>query len=187
MSRQVKEIGSQIKSIMHIEEEKRLVERVQAGDHEAFLVLWEHVTPKLFGYLINSVRDKNIAEDLLQTVWLKVVSGISKFSYTRFSIHSWIFEIARNEIAEHFRKHIETSSLEDVDMPTKNHFENEVHNELEIERIFSKLSGEDREILSLRYIADLSVTECAKVLGISYVACRVRLHRTVARAKSLVK
>jgi RNA polymerase sigma-70 factor (ECF subfamily) len=53
-----------------------------------------------------------------------------------------------------------------------------------VEQALSLLSEDDRELLRLRYIADLPIKDVARVLGLSSVAVRVRLHRALARARN---
>ena len=53
---------------MDQQQELTLVKRAQSGDKEALGMLWDALTPKLFGYLVNVTRNKTLAEDLLQVV-----------------------------------------------------------------------------------------------------------------------
>ncbi len=60
--------------------------------------LWDDVTPKLYGYLVNVLHDRNLAEDILQTTWLKAIQALPSFKdRTGASFSSWLFAIARNE------------------------------------------------------------------------------------------
>jgi RNA polymerase sigma factor (sigma-70 family) len=51
------------------------------------------------------------------------------------------------------------------------------------EQVLATLGEEDREILRLRYIADLSVKDIASVMQLNFVTVRVRIHRALARAR----
>src|ERR1051326_9306829 len=88
---------------MNIGQERDLVKKAQAGDRQAATQLWDSITPKLFGYLVNVLRDKTLAEDVLQTTWLKAVEALPKFKQQGISISSWLFAIARNECRQHWR------------------------------------------------------------------------------------
>ena len=59
--------------------EQILVQRAQQGDRDAVGELWKMHTPKLFGYLINTLKDKTVAEDVLQNTWLKAIEALPRF------------------------------------------------------------------------------------------------------------
>lgn len=162
--------------------ERQLVRRAQDGDRQALSALWDTITPKLFGYLVNVTRDKTTAEDIFQTTWLKVIESLPKFKQRGFKLSSWIFAIARNECHQYWRKSRQEVpfdiTLHDVSGGSPS------DDEILVDQILASLSKDDREIIRLRYIADMSVNDIAKVLNINFVAVRVRLHRALARARS---
>ena len=73
-------------------------------DKNSLFALWSEITPKLYGYLVNVLRDKNLAEDILQTAWLKAIDNLSRFRGKESEFSSWLFAIARNECKQHWRK-----------------------------------------------------------------------------------
>lgn len=152
-------------------------------DKEALSKLWDETTPKLFGYLINTTRDPVLAEDLLQSTWLKAVENLAKYQDRGLPFSAWLFAIARNECRQNWRK-------ANREVP----FEPEIHDreaesdnsedKILVEQLLSKLSEDDRELIRLRYIADLPINDIARILNLNFVTVRVRLHRALARAKS---
>lgn len=169
---------------MDLKQELGLIKKAQAGNKEALGELWDAITPKLFGYLINSLRDKVIAEDVLQATWLKAIEGLPRFEQRGISISAWLFAIARNECRQHWRKNKDNVPLDETlhDAIASNN--NQTEQTLLIEQLLGKLSEEDRELIRLRYISDLPINEIAKILNINFVAVRVRLHRAIARARA---
>lgn len=162
--------------------EEQLIKRAQEGDRQALGALWDTITSKLFGYLVNVMRDKAIAEDIFQTTWLKVIEALPKFQQRGVKLSSWVFAIARNECRHYWRKYKREIpfdiSLHDTSSG------NPSDDKILVEQILASLSEGDREIIRLRYIADMSVNDIAKVLNINFVTVRVRLHRALARARS---
>src|SRR3989344_3676687 len=65
---------------------------------------WEAITPKLFGYLVNVLRDKTLAEDIFQTTWIKAIEALPKFEQRGKGFGAWLFAIARNECKQYWRK-----------------------------------------------------------------------------------
>ncbi len=172
---------------MNPEQERILVKKAQSGDREALGLLWDNITPKLFGYLINTTRDKALAEDLLQATWVKAIEALPGYKPRGIPVSAWLFAIARNECRQHWRKGEREVPFDPSlhDAPAKN--TNETENTILVEQALEKLSNEDRELLRLRYIADLPHNQIAKILNINFVAVRVRLHRALARAQAALK
>ena len=150
---------------------------------------WDVVTPKLYGYLVNTLRDRNLAGDVLQTTWMKAIENLPSFRGGDKEFCSWLFAIARNECRQYWRK-------QGREVP----FEEEIHDKEEdasskekdedkilVDQILSQLSANDRELLRLRYIAGLPMKDIARILKINGVAARVRMHRAMSAARSVLK
>jgi RNA polymerase sigma factor (sigma-70 family) len=149
--------------------------------------LWDTITPKLYGYLIHILRDKNVAEDILQTTWLKAIEALPKFGKggkTNFS--AWLFAIARNECKQHWRKQGREIPF-DPEIHDRTEMDSNQENKILIEQILVQLSENDRELLRLRYLADLPLNDIAKILKINPIAVRVRMHRALTSAKVILK
>ncbi len=168
---------------MSPKDEDSLVRRAQKGDREAFGMLFEVLTPKLFGYLVNTLRNRTLAEDILQTTWLKAIEGLPRIKKRRVKMSAWLFQVARNECRMHWRRFGRETplGLPEHDVPGGDG--QDLETAIFARQILSLISEEDREILSLRYIADLTTNDIAGVLNLNLVAARVRIHRAVGRAR----
>ena len=145
--------------------------------------LWDALTPKLYGYLVNVTRDRVLAEDLLQSTWLKAIEALPKFQARGVGFPAWLFAIARNECRQHWRKAGREVAF-DLGLHDKAEPQNNFENTILVEQMLSQLSEDERELLHLRYIADLSIIDIASILNLNFVTVRVRLHRALVRAKS---
>jgi len=161
-----------------------LILKAQKGSREALGRLWDKITPKLFGYLINVTKNEALAEDVLQNTWLKAIEALPRFETRGISPSAWLFAIAKNECREHWRKTARETdlNLEEHDKAADDSLNFE--DKFLIEKILADLSEEDRELIRLRYIADLPVNDIARILNINFVAVRVRLHRALVRARN---
>ena len=166
------------------QEEALLVRKAQRGDRDALGTLWDRVTPKLFGYLVNVTRDKTVAEDILQSTWLRAIDALPRFQERGIRIEAWLFAIARNECRTHWRASKKEVAFDPVEHDKVGDNRQEIHDKLLVEKMLALLSEDDREILHLRYIADLAPNDIAHLLHINFVAVRVRLHRATARARA---
>jgi len=143
--------------------------------------LWDENTPKLFGYLVNTLRDRMLAEDILQSTWTKALEALPRYQERGLPFSSWLFAIARNECNLYWRKSNREIPLD----PQKHDILTEPNNDPAImaQHILSKLHEDDRELLRLRYIADLPMNAIAKILNINIVAVRVRVYRALKQAQ----
>lgn len=169
---------------MSIPHEESLVKRAKRGDREAIGELWDALAPRMFGYLINTVRDRAAAEDILQATWLKAIRALPRFEARGIGISAWLFAIARNECREHWRKSGRETPLDPAEHDQAGSDGHAVEERVLAGQILASLSENDREILRLRYIADLSLNDLAEVLQCNFVTVRVRIHRALARARN---
>ncbi len=146
--------------------------------------LWDSLTPKLFGYLVNTLRNKPLAEDVLQAAWLKAIKNLHQFKGTNAGFSSWLFAIAKNECRDHWRKSGRETELDIEKHDPVGETGKEHEEKMMAEQLLATLSKDDQEILRLRYIADLPLHEIARVLKINSITARVRVHRALSRAKA---
>lgn len=169
---------------MDPQQEQLLVKKAQAGDREALAMLYDDITPKLFGYLVNTLKNQVVAEDMLQTTWLKAISALPQYQARGVKIQAWLFAIARNECRQYWRKGQKETNLDTTEHDIAGRQDEQTQKNLLVEQILNKLSQDDRELLRLRYIADLPLNSIARILNINFIAVRVRLHRALARARA---
>lgn len=150
--------------------------------------LWDETTPKLYGYLVNVLHDRNLAEDILQTTWLKAIEALPNFKDRKgASFSSWLFAIARNECKQHWRKSGREVSFDPTIHDKEVTDSTKEENTIFVDQIMKQLPPLDRELIRLHYIADLSFRDIAKLLKINSVTVRVRMHRALAFAKIILK
>lgn len=170
---------------MTIEEEKELVRRAQQGDRTVLGPLWDEITPKLYGYLINTLKNREVAEDVLQDTWLTAIQKIHQFEPRGVRFSAWLFAIARNRCRDVWRRHREIPLEEHHDVPVKPEVASG-NDALGIEQMIRRLSQDDQDMLRLCYIAELSMKEIALALDCTPLAARVRMHRARKRAQKLL-
>ena len=149
--------------------------------------LWDDITPKLYGYLINILHDRNLADDILQTTCLKAIRALPSFkNRSDATFSSWLFFIAKNECKQHWRKAGREIAFDPV-LHDKKIFDSKREDIIFVDQILMRFSEKDRELIRLRYIADLSFKDIAKILKINPVTVRVRMHRALSFAKIIFK
>jgi RNA polymerase sigma-70 factor (ECF subfamily) len=138
------------------------------GPAAAFQSLYDEHGEGVYHYLLGRVRRVEVAEDLLQTVMLRVVRNRRKLR-TLENPRAWLFTVARNELRRHLakaaRRGVETG---DEPIPLLPAPEAEEDEDLEALRgSLGRLAPERWEVVSLKVYQQLTFAEIGKVLGIS--------------------
>lgn len=168
--------------------ELAVVERLRGGDRAAFDDVYATFNGRLFTFLLRLSRRRDVAEDLLEETWLRLVTHAHRLrADTRLG--PWLFTVARNLHVSYIR----SRALEDASSagvlglwPFSVHqsspFEAAAVSELErrLERALGTLPSSGREVLLLVGVAGLSHTDAALVCGLTPEALRQRLSRARA-------
>jgi RNA polymerase sigma factor (sigma-70 family) len=140
----------------------------------------------LFSFLAYRTGDRALAEDLLADAFERALRARGKFDRRRASQKTWLYAIALNALRDHVRRSsAETRALERVGDP-RGEVDPlaSVHHRDELGRALSTLSAEEREAIALRFGADLSVPEIAKVLGEPLTTVEGRVYRALRKLRS---
>jgi RNA polymerase sigma-70 factor (ECF subfamily) len=170
--------------------ELALVARLRAGDMAAFDAVLEHFHTPLFNFLARLSRRRDLAEDLVEETWLRLVARAPLLREdTRLG--PWLFTVARNLYASYCRSRlVEDSHLATLiglwpcGTPQPSPFESTAATESErrVEAALAALPILYREALLLVGVQGLSIAEACEVCGVSAEAMRQR----VSRARALL-
>jgi RNA polymerase sigma-70 factor (ECF subfamily) len=181
---------------MNRETELTLVAGLRDGDAAAFDAVYHAFEARLFTYLLRLCRRPDVAEDLLEETWLRLVKHACRLQPdTRLA--AWLFTVARNVHVSYVRSRaLEDSAFEGLiglwpwNAMRSSPFEAAAANELQrrIERALAAMPLASREVLLLVCVAGLDQSEAADVCGISAEALRQRLSRArAALARALAE
>ena len=166
---------------------KNLVQKAQKGDKEAFGQIYDMFFEKIYKYIFFRTKETEEAEDLASVVFLKVWKNLSKYKVSKKAKFStWLFQVARFTLIDHYRKKKIQVSIEDVQEMSDKDFT--IHNaELSEAKKYLLLLSEDHQtVISLRYFEGLDFEEIAKVVGRTAVGTRVLLHRALKKLSNLM-
>lgn len=165
--------------------EKMLVRTARKGDKEAYGRLYDHYAPLVFRFLFAHLDDRQDAEDLAVEVFMRVWRALSGYRERGAPFGAFIFRVARNALIDHYRRG------NNSDLPLEEHHADGGQSDpaealparLERDKVrqaLSGLRGEQRVVLELRFLAELSTEEIGLVMGKSSGAVRVMQHRALA-------
>ncbi|OCA90970.1 RNA polymerase sigma factor SigX [Bacillus sp. FJAT-27225] len=159
-----------------------------------FTDLYNKYHQEVFQFLFYMVRSKEQAEDLVQEVYIRVLRSYSRFE-GKSSEKTWLFSIARNVAIDHFRKQKgwKQKLLEKFDWSTAQVRDHQpLPEEIALQReeikgMFKSLdlcTHDQRAVIIMRYLNDLSIAETAKVLGWTESKVKTTQHRAIKVLKA---
>jgi RNA polymerase sigma-70 factor (ECF subfamily) len=188
-------------------DEWRLVERLRAGDQEAFSELVERFHPAMVRLAMTRVRSRAVAEEVAQDAWLGLLRGIDKFE-GRSSLRSWLFRIVINRaissgVRERTQLPVHEAELEHRDgrfsqdgwwVTPPTHWADEVLDRIvapalveRVHAVIAELPEGQRQVVTLRDVEGLSGAEVCAILDITEGNQRVLLHRARTRIRAALE
>jgi RNA polymerase sigma-70 factor (ECF subfamily) len=143
----------------------------------------EPLIRRVYSYVAYRLGDGPDAEDVTNEVFERALRYRSSFDEERGSPLQWLLGIARNCVEDAHRSRVPTEPLDDVDRPSAVDVERDVARRLDLSTAIERLDERGRDLLALRYGADLTARQIAGILGVRTNAVEVALHRTLARLR----
>jgi RNA polymerase sigma-70 factor (ECF subfamily) len=180
----------------HSLQDDELLDKYVKGHFEGFEHLYSRHKGGTYRFILRQVNDESTAEDLLQELWMKVVSNARTFNKnSKFS--TWLYQVARNLLVDRFR-HLEVvtavisqeepeleASLESTDLS-----EAQWHQQRQKQALkgcLEKLPKAQLESFLLKEEAALIQTDIAQVVGISLEATKSRLRAAYANLRECLE
>jgi RNA polymerase sigma-70 factor (ECF subfamily) len=155
---------------MPLEIDHSLIRRAQNKDPTAIGVIYERLQGYIFRYLYYKVGDFHAAEDLTAEVFIRVIKALPRYRQNAVPLRAWVMKIARNLAIDHFRRtgHREPLPLKEELLAGDEHPEKFVERQLTsdaLARALEKLTEDQREVIALRFLAEMTILEVSEVLG----------------------
>lgn len=173
----------------------QLVEKYLAGDEEALRFLIERYTNKIFTFVCRYVKDEDIAEDVVQDVFIKMWKNLESFDQEK-NFKVWLYSIAKNTALDFLKKKklvsFSTMAEDEIfDVKDLNPLPNEVLRQADESKILmaalKKLPSLYREILLLYYKDEFNFREIAEVTGKPLNTVKSIHFRAMKMLKKLLK
>ncbi|HMO56096.1 MAG TPA: sigma-70 family RNA polymerase sigma factor [Roseiflexaceae bacterium] len=161
--------------------DSELVVLAKAGDHQAFTQIYERYATAIYRYIYFRINDAELAEDIQSDVFLRMLEGIHRYEDRGWPISAWLYRIAHDRTVDmirrrRIRQHV---PLEDwggcCDGP-ETALADKVDNEI-VYRMLDDLTNEQRQVIQLRFMGDMSIQEVARRLGRTEGAVKALQHR----------
>jgi RNA polymerase sigma-70 factor (ECF subfamily) len=163
-----------------------LVARAQRGDRAALEDLYLLHFDRVYSYLHMSVGSRHDAEDLTTQTFMKMLEAIRRFEWRSVPFSAWLMCIAHNLAMDHFRANRRWQPEEDVPESADGEecsAEEQALAQLGETRVLTlieRLSPEQRQVLTLKFVYRFSNGEVAAILGKTEGAVKSLQHRALA-------
>lgn len=149
--------------------------------------LWHQFSDGLRRFILNKVKDEALADDLLQETFIRIHSKIDNLR-DEAKVQSWVFQIARNIINDHYRKNNPISDDEVPDVIDDEAESGEAMAETirDMVLFMEDLPKQDCEALCQVEFAGISIKDYADQAGISYTAAKSRVARARYKLSDLL-
>ena len=170
------------------------------GDNRAFDLLLSHNQTKLFSYILFVVRNRDVADDIFQETFVKIITKLQQGKYTpsgKFS--AWIMRIAHNVIMDWYRAQ---KADKVVDSTKENDLSNisgsevvigNIENQFissqtleDIKKMMEHLPTTQREVVFMRYYQEMSFKEIAETTGVSINTSLGRMRYAILNLRKMV-
>jgi RNA polymerase sigma-70 factor (ECF subfamily) len=167
-----------------------LVEQAQAGDAEAFGLIYDRYMDTVFRFIYFRVGNRPLAEDLTSDTFLRALKHIGSFTWQGRDLGAWLVTIARNLVADHFksgRYRLEVTTGDVLDAEREDQGPEGSPEAAVVDHITNvalltavkQLNPEQQECIVLRFFQGFSVAETAQAMGKNEGAIKALQYRAV--------
>jgi RNA polymerase sigma-70 factor (ECF subfamily) len=176
-----------------------LVKNYVGGDENALAALIRRHQSKIYGFIYSKVTDRDIADDIFQDTFIKVIRTLKSNSYNEEGkFLPWVMRIAHNLIVDHFRKNkkmpmyreTEEFSIFSIMSDNSPNIESRIITEQvenDLQRLIEELPDDQKEVLQMRIYQDLSFKEIADLTGVSINTALGRMRYALMNLRKVIE
>ncbi len=179
--------------------DQELVKSYIAGNHQSLEIIIHRHKKRVFSYIIMLVKDQQLAEDIFQDTFVKVIYKLKSGRYNEEGkFLQWVMRIAHNLIIDHFRREKRINvigqndefdifnTIKSYDLPYEHTIiKEQVHNELR--QLVELLPPEQKEVLKMRHYMDMSFKEIAEETDVSINTALGRMRYALINLRKMIE
>jgi len=164
-----------LKTLKYKEEE--LVEMLRRQDQKAFNYLYDNYSDALYGVVLKVVRSEELAQDLLQEIFVKIWKNITQYDVGKGRLFTWMLNIARNTSIDYVR--LKRPEIQDLDSAVYSvESAQKVHEEWntdDLQSMVTRLKPEQQRLIEMVYWGGYTHEETAQKLKIPLGTVKTRV------------
>ncbi len=171
--------------------ETSLISQLQNGEQHALAYLYDRYGAALYGVVIRIVNDKNIAEEILQDVFLKIWTRIASYDSQKGKLFTWMLNIARNAAIDKIRsaeitKQKKTKGISGfVSTVESNENVSQTNDGIGLQNVLKQLPPEQQVIIEYLYFKGYTQSELAEEKNIPLGTVKTRLRMAMQTLQSI--
>jgi len=164
---------------------------LQQRNNQAFTYLYDNYSGALFGVISQIIANKEVANDVLQEVFINIWRKIETYDLSKGRLFTWMLNIARNASIDKIRSKSWQNDLKNQSMPEDvNTLENQSvrlnTDNVGIKKVLGKLKEEQRTLIELSYFQGYTHEEIAKGLNIPLGTVKTRIRSALLQLRSMI-
>ena len=180
--------------------DQELIDLFVSGEEPCIKELFRRHKSRIFTYIMLIVKERELAEDIFQETFIKVIKSLRKGRYMDKGIFlSWVMRIAHNLIIDHFRKlkHLKVTSADQTEadifnsrkFAESNVEDNMVQSRIEheVRQLINYLPDDQKEVILLRHYGDMSFKEIAEITNVSINTALGRMRYALINLKKIIE
>ncbi len=173
--------------------EEELVSLLKNGDETAFVYLYDNYSGALYGTICRIINNNQLAEDVLQEVFVKIWNSFQSYDATKARLFTWMMNIARNLSIDtirgkSYKKQSKIQSTENaVNQVAQNPKENDRYDTIGIRNQLTSLKKDQRQIIELAYFDGFTQNEISQKLGIPLGTVKTRMRTAISELKKILQ
>ena len=180
--------------------DQQLLSAYLSGDKNAISILIERHAKRVRDYIRMMVKNNEIADDIYQETFIKVVKFINEGRYKdNGKFLSWVLRIAHNQAIDHFRQMKQQNNISEADagydiLNAKKFADPSVEDKIvneqiesDLRKLIEKLSEEQKEVVMMRYFDEMSFKEIAEQTNVSINTALGRMRYALINLRKMIK
>ncbi len=172
--------------------EEQLVTLLKGSDEYAYAYLYDNYSKALFGVITHTVFNTEEAEDILQTVFVKIWNNIQSYNPEKGRLYTWMLNIARNAVIDYSRskqgqinaKIHESENIEnDIN---KQYFSYANYDDLEIKNLLKELNKDHQTILNMAYYEGYTQVEISNKLNLPLGTVKTKVKQAITILRKII-
>jgi RNA polymerase sigma-70 factor (ECF subfamily) len=173
---------------------------ISSNDNDCIIELIKRYKSKVYTYILLNVKERELAEDIFQETFIKVIKSLRKGRYMEKGIFlSWVVRISHNLIIDHYRRdrHLKITSTDQNDADlfnSKKYADRNVEDlmvqnriEFEVRQLINELPKDQKEVILLRHYGEMSFKEIADQTGVSINTALGRMRYALINLRKMIE
>jgi len=158
----------------------------------AFRPLYNRYFEQIFRFVFKRCADENLANDICSQVFIKAMQKIKGYQFKGVPFSAWLYRIASNEVAQHYRN-TQKNRVVSIEDHSVSNLMDEIWEEDDFEtkrtkmlQVLQQLKPKDMEIIELRFFEGRPFKEIANIMDITESNAKVKTYRILEKMKKLM-